>query len=168
MSTQQLNALEKPELKDALFKCCGSTEWVTRLSNLFPVRDEQQLFNAAEKIWYVLPENAWREAFTHHPKIGDIDSLKEKFAATAQWAAGEQAAVTQTSEEILQELAVGNQLYEKKFGYIFIVCATGKSAEEMLALLQDRLPNSQEEEIKIAMGEQNKITRIRLEKLLAK
>src|SRR5688572_8890411 len=168
MSTQQLNALEKPELKDALFKCCGSTEWVTRLSNLFPVRDEQQLFNAAEKIWYVLPENAWREAFTHHPKIGDIDSLKEKFAATAQWAAGEQAAVTQTSEEILQELAEGNQLYEKKFGYIFIVCATGKSAEEMLALLNERLPNSREEEIRIAMGEQNKITRIRLEKLLAK
>ena len=168
MYIQQLNALEKPELKEALFKCCGSTEWVNRLSNLFPVRDEQQLFNAAEKIWYVLPENDWREAFTHHPKIGDINSLKEKFAATAHWAAGEQAAVNQTSEDILRELALGNQLYEKKFGYIFIVCATGKSAEEMLALLNERLPNSRETEIKIAMAEQNKITRIRLEKLLAK
>ena len=112
-------------------------------------------------------ETDWREAFTHHPKIGDVDALREKFASTAAWAAGEQGAVRQASEATLQGLKAGNEAYEQHFGYIFIVCATGKSADEMLALLQARLPHSPAEEIHVAMAEQAKITRLRLEKLLA-
>jgi 2-oxo-4-hydroxy-4-carboxy-5-ureidoimidazoline decarboxylase len=167
MAIQDFNSLPDQELKEALFKCCGSHKWVDRLSVLFPMRDEEHLFSDAEQLWYDLEEKDWLEAFTHHPKIGDLNSLKEKFANTAKWASGEQAAVNNTSDDVLRELAEGNQLYENKFGFIFIVCATGKSAEEMLSLLKSRLPNSHEMEIKIAMGEQNKITRIRLEKLLA-
>ncbi|WP_133273954.1 2-oxo-4-hydroxy-4-carboxy-5-ureidoimidazoline decarboxylase [Hymenobacter radiodurans] len=167
MTLPELNALPKPTLSEALRKCCGSTAWVEAMTHIFPVPDKGTLLRKADSIWYGLSEPDWREAFTHHPKIGDINSLKEKFASTSAWAAGEQAAVQHSSQAVLEALAEGNTRYEEKFGYIFIVCATGKSAEEMLALLQARLPNEPDEEIKIAMGEQAKITHIRLEKLLA-
>ncbi|GAA4354391.1 2-oxo-4-hydroxy-4-carboxy-5-ureidoimidazoline decarboxylase [Hymenobacter saemangeumensis] len=167
MTLQQLNTLPKPALAEELTKCCGATNWVNSMCEIFPVADEQTLFDKAKAIWYNLSEADWREAFTHHPKIGDVNSLKEKFASTSKWAEGEQGAVKQAGQQTLEDLAKGNEAYEQKFGYIFIVCATGKTAEEMLELLQTRLPNSPEEEIKIAMGEQDKITRIRLEKLLA-
>ncbi|GAB2472975.1 2-oxo-4-hydroxy-4-carboxy-5-ureidoimidazoline decarboxylase [Hymenobacter qilianensis] len=167
MTLVELNTLPKPALTDALRKCCGSTAWVEAMSQIFPLPDKQTLFAQAATIWRGLSEQDWREAFTHHPKIGDINSLKEKFASTSTWAAGEQAAVQHSSQAVLEALAEGNTRYEEKFGYIFIVCATGKSAEEMLALLQARLPNEPDQEMKIAMGEQAKITQIRLEKLLA-
>ncbi|KAA9345526.1 2-oxo-4-hydroxy-4-carboxy-5-ureidoimidazoline decarboxylase [Adhaeribacter soli] len=167
MALQDLNALDNQALKEALFMCCGSSKWVERLSVLFPFPKEDQLFNEAEQIWYDLEERDWLEAFSHHPKIGDTNALREKFASTAQWASGEQAGVNHTSEIVLNELAEANHFYEQKFGYIFIICATGKSAEEMLDSLRARLQNPPDLEMKIAMGEQNKITRIRLEKLLA-
>jgi 2-oxo-4-hydroxy-4-carboxy-5-ureidoimidazoline decarboxylase len=167
MTLSELNNLPKSTLTDALRKCCGSTAWVEAMAQIFPVSDKETLFEQASSIWYSLSDNDWREAFTHHPKIGDINSLKEKFASTSAWAAGEQAAVQHSSQAVLEALADGNTRYEEKFGYIFIVCATGKSAEEMLELLQARLPNEPAEEIKIAMAEQAKITQIRLEKLLA-
>ncbi|QDA60480.1 2-oxo-4-hydroxy-4-carboxy-5-ureidoimidazoline decarboxylase [Hymenobacter jejuensis] len=167
MTLTELNTLDQPALAEALSKCCGATAWVQAMSEIFPVADAATLFSRAHDIWYGLQESDWREAFTHHPKIGDASALKEKFASTSAWAAGEQGAVKQASQQVLEDLAEGNWRYEEKFGYIFIVCATGKSAEEMLALLQARLPNSPETEIHIAMGEQDKITKIRLEKLLA-
>ena len=103
---------------------------------------------------------------SHHPKIGNIRSLQSKFQKTAKLSESEQKSISHVSEDILKEIAEGNQLYEKKFGYIFIVCATGKTAEEMLALLNERLKNDPEAELLIAAKEQNKITRLRLEKLL--
>jgi len=124
------------------------------------------MFAVAGETWNKLTPGDWKEAFSHHPKIGDIKSLRQKFASTAQWAEGEQSGVAQTSERVLRELAEGNNLYEAKFGYIFIVCATGKGAEEMLEMLNRRLSNYPEEEIRIAAEEQRKITRLRLEKLL--
>ena len=167
MELAELNNLLEPERKELLQKCCGAQNWVERMNAFFPVQSKEELFAEADRTWFACTEADWREAFEHHPKIGDLSSLKDKFANTGKWAANEQAGVNQTSEEILRALAEGNKKYEEKFGYIFIVCATGKTAEEMLALLQERLPNSPEAEIKIAMAEQNKITRIRLEKLLA-
>ncbi|MCW3106643.1 MAG: uraD [Segetibacter sp.] len=167
MTLTELNTLDKPLQKEALTKCCGAHAWVEKMIDIFPVYNVETLLNEGEKIWYQCNEDDWREAFTYHPKIGDINVLKEKFASTIKWAEGEQAAVKQTSNEVLEALAEGNKLYEEKFGYIFIVCATGKSAEEMLALLKERLPNKSEDEIKIAMEEQNKITKLRLQKLLA-
>ncbi len=123
---------------------------------------------ASESIARKLTQSDWLEAFAGHPKIGqDIDSLKVKFKNTADWSAGEQAGVDSASEEVLQQLSEGNRAYEEKFGYIFIVCATGKSAAEMLALLQERMGNTPEKELLIAMAEQEKITRIRLERLVS-
>jgi len=167
MTLRELNNYPPAALKEALSRCCGAANWIERMAAVFPVRDEQTLFSEAERIWLSCSESDWREAFTHHPKIGDIGALKEKFASTSQWAEGEQSAVRQTSDDVLRALAEGNAAYERRFGYIFIVCATGKRAEEMLALLQARLHNDPADEIKIAASEQNKITRIRLEKLLA-
>jgi 2-oxo-4-hydroxy-4-carboxy-5-ureidoimidazoline decarboxylase len=168
MTLQELNNLPKPALTEALSKCCGSTAWVKNMVAIFPVADAETLMDQANTQWNKLSEADWREAFTHHPKIGgDVAALREKFASTSTWAEGEQASVKQASQETLEALAAGNTEYEQKFGYIFIVCATGKSAEEMLALLQARLSNKPEDEILIAAGEQNKITRLRLEKLLA-
>ena len=95
-----------------------------------------------------------------------MESLKKKFAATVEWAAEEQGGINTASQQTIEELAEGNKKYEEKFGYIFIVCATGKSAEEMLTQLETRLQNSPEVEIEIAADEQNKITKLRIEKLL--
>jgi 2-oxo-4-hydroxy-4-carboxy-5-ureidoimidazoline decarboxylase len=106
------------------------------------------------------------EAFKIHPRIGDIESLRKKFASTASWASDEQSGASEAAEDVLHELSEGNDHYEKKFGYIFIVCATGKSATEMLTLLKNRLHNNPEAEFAIACEEQKKITNLRLDKLL--
>lgn len=167
MTLQELNKLSQPGLKEELLKCCGSSTWVKMMMTYFPEDNMEALLENAEEMWNECSEDDWKEAFSHHPKIGDVESLTQKFAATATWASGEQASVNTASRETIEALAEGNRLYEKKFGYIFIVCATGKSAEEMLSLLQSRLNNKPADEIKIAAAEQNKITKLRLQKLIA-
>ena len=162
MTIADYDHLEASKKKFLLNQCCGSQKWVDKMIGLPPAEDLIDLFEEAEEMWYQCNEDDWREAFTHHPMIGDIDSLRKKFS-TDQFAGKEQAAITGSSEETLKALAEGNQLYQQKFGYIFIVFATGKSAEEMLDILQARLKNNPEEEIKIAMEEQNKITQLRLQ-----
>jgi len=166
MTLHQLNHLPKNELYEALFKCCGSAAWVNKMLSVFPVEDYVDLVEDAEEKWNECTKADYLEAFSHHPKIGDVDSLKQKFASTAQWASGEQAGVNEASDDIIRQLAEGNKAYEEKFGYIFIVCATGKSAGEMLAILNERLPNTPEEEIQNAADQQMQITKLRLEKLL--
>jgi 2-oxo-4-hydroxy-4-carboxy-5-ureidoimidazoline decarboxylase len=166
MTLHELNTLPREQLIEELTKCCGSSAWVNKMLPFFPADDLVELLEDAEEQWYKCSENDWKEAFSHHPKIGDIDSLKKKFASTAQWASGEQSGVNTASEQTIEALAAGNKKYEEKFGYIFIVCATGKTAEEMLGILASRLPNDPKEEIEIAADEQRKITRLRLEKLV--
>jgi 2-oxo-4-hydroxy-4-carboxy-5-ureidoimidazoline decarboxylase len=165
MTIAEFDHLGVEEKKALLHQCCGSSNWVNNMVGALPAEDLVDLLEMAEEHWYNCQEADWREAFSHHPKIGDINSLKEKFATTAHWAEGEQASVQQASEQTLQQLAAGNQAYEQRFGYIFIVCATGKSADEMLQVLNQRLYNNPEVEIQMAMEEQNKITKLRLEKL---
>ena len=168
MTLTELNSLPKSALAEALQKCCGSMAWVENMVAQFPLANAESLMGQAQARWNQLSEADWREAFTHHPQIGgDVEALRAKFASTSTWAEGEQASVKTASQETLEALATGNEDYERKFGYIFIVCATGKTAAEMLALLQARLPNKPEDEILLAAAEQDKITRIRLEKLLA-
>jgi 2-oxo-4-hydroxy-4-carboxy-5-ureidoimidazoline decarboxylase len=166
MTLHEFNILPKQQLIEELMKCCGSSLWVNRMLQFVPADDMIELLEDAEEQWWQCSAEDWKEAFSHHPKIGDVESLTNKFASTAQWASGEQSAVNVASKEIIEALAEANRLYEEKFGYIFIVCATGKSAEEMLMLLQSRLKNNPEEEIQIAADEQNKITKLRIEKLL--
>lgn len=156
---------ESDDLKKRLFNCCGSTNWVASMAPLFPFKDKTSLFQKAQDIWHELTPQDWREAFSHHPKIGDLKGLRTRFAETRQLASAEQSGVEGASEEVLQKLAQGNRAYEEKFGYLFIVCASNKTAEQMLTLLNRRLENDPDVEIKIAMEEQAKITRIRLEKL---
>ena len=166
MTLDELNELPHAEAHDALERCCGASAWVEAMCSRRPFADRAGLYAAAERIWRDLGTKDWREAFAHHPRIGDVASLRRKFASTAVWAADEQRGATEASERTLVGLAEGNRAYEEKFGYIFIVCATGKSAEEMLALLEARIHNDPEVEIQNAAEEQMKITRLRLEKLL--
>jgi 2-oxo-4-hydroxy-4-carboxy-5-ureidoimidazoline decarboxylase len=166
MTLHEFNILPKQQLIEELSKCCGSSSWVNRMLKFIPADDMIELLEDAEEQWWQCSEDDWKDAFSHHPKIGDVESLMKKFASTAQWALGEQSGVNVASKETIEALAEGNCLYEEKFGYIFIVCASGKTAEEMLSVLQTRLENNPEEEIKIAADEQNKITRLRIEKLL--
>lgn len=161
MTLSNFNNLDTAAAKQQLFACCGSEKWADSMMKHFPFASEKQLVDLAEKIWYdECSENDWRESFTHHPKIGDVKSLTEKFAGK------EQAGVAIATTETIEALAKTNTDYENKNGFIFIVCATGKSATEMLALLNDRLQNTTEEELHIAMGEQQKISIIRFKKLL--
>lgn len=167
MTLNELNHLSPDAAAAQLATCCGSQTWVTETMKGFPFASEAVLVQRATAAWYeVCTESDWREAFTHHPKIGDVESLRKKFAATSHLAGAEQAAVNDADSGTLEALAGGNAAYETKCGFIFIVCATGKSAGEMLRLLQDRLANSPEEELRIAAGEQHKITILRLRKLL--
>lgn len=166
MTLHEFNILPKEQLVVELTKCCGSQAWVKRMLPFIPADDMVELLEDAEEQWWLCSPEDWKEAFAHHPKIGDTESLARKFASTAQWASAEQSGVNAASRKTIEALAKANRLYEEKFGYIFIVCATGKSAEEMLALLQQRLLNNPGEEILVAADEQNKITKLRLEKLL--
>ena len=166
MTLHEFNILPKDQLKEELIKCCGSPAWVKKMMPFVPAEDLVELLEDAEEQWWLCTEADWIEAFAQHPKIGDLESLQKKFEDTAEWAAGEQSGVNTASPGTIKALAEANKSYEEKFGYIFIVCATGKSAEEMLGMLQSRLQNPPEEEIKIAADEQNKITKLRIEKLL--
>ena len=167
MTLKEFNNLLKEEKESLLAQFCGSPQWQHEMLSSFPFRAENDLIKRAQVVWYDQCNAAdWGDAFRHHPKIGDKKSLTERFASTKHLAGGEQGGVNNASVEIIHELAKANEEYEMKFGFIFIVCATGKSAEEMLRLLKDRLSNNWREETAIAMGEQAKITFLRLKKTL--
>jgi 2-oxo-4-hydroxy-4-carboxy-5-ureidoimidazoline decarboxylase len=166
MTIQELNTINRQQAFEELFKCCGSTIWAQNLIDFRPYKDKEELFRLSDMIWTSCENEEVFEAFSHHPKIGDLKSLEKKFASTKDWASGEQAGVNAANAKTLEELAAANEAYEKKFGYIFIVCATGKTADEMLAMLKRRLMNDPDTEYRIAKGEQNKITHIRLDKLI--
>jgi 5-hydroxyisourate hydrolase/2-oxo-4-hydroxy-4-carboxy-5-ureidoimidazoline decarboxylase len=168
MHLQAFNHAYPSQLLQQLTLCCGATRWAETLSQQAPFASEETLVRAAEEAWYNTCDEAdWRAAFAHHPRIGDVESLTKKFADTRHWAGKEQSGVEGAAHELIHALAEANRDYEARFGYIFIICATGKSAAEMLRLLQDRLSNTPEEEMRVAMGEQHKITLIRLQKLLS-
>ena len=166
MSLQQLNTAAEPEARQWLLQCCASETWVSRLLERRPFSGAEELREAADRAWRGLTEKDYLQAFAGHPKIGDLNSLRARYAGTREFAAGEQSGVEGASDELIEELQRENRAYQEKFGFIFIVCATGKSAGEMLELLQQRLPNSREIELDNAVQEQRKIFLLRLEKLL--
>jgi 2-oxo-4-hydroxy-4-carboxy-5-ureidoimidazoline decarboxylase len=125
MQLDEFNRLEDAEARMALQKCCGSETWVQLMMQHFPFASVEALHRLATDIWReACEERDWLEAFAHHPKIGDTTSLRQKFAATSEWAGAEQAGMQTAGSDLIEELAKGNREYENKFGFIFIVCAT--------------------------------------------
>jgi 2-oxo-4-hydroxy-4-carboxy-5-ureidoimidazoline decarboxylase len=161
----EFNALPPDKAEAALMDCCGSVRWAARVGSGRPYESVAALHEAADSVWWKLDRADWLEAFSHHPKIGEKPASGS--ASARQWAEGEQIGARAASEEVKERLARGNRAYLDKFGYIFIVCATGKSAEGMLAILNQRLQNDLANEIAIAAEQQRQIMRLRLEKLLA-
>ena len=153
------------EARELLRTCCGSAGWVERMERRRPFGDQAGLLASAAEVWWGLGPDDWREAFAQHPRIGDREALERRFATTAHLSADEQRGVEGARSDVLTALAEANRLYEETFGYIFIVCAKGRSAEEMLALLRDRLANDPAVEIRVAASEQAAITRLRLNDL---
>jgi 2-oxo-4-hydroxy-4-carboxy-5-ureidoimidazoline decarboxylase len=163
-----LNDLSEAEAATALGRCCGASAWVSAMVRGRPYASREALLAAAERVWAGMGPADLLEAFAHHPRIGaSVEELRARFAGTSAWASQEQGGVKEAPAEVLEALRAANVAYEQRFGFIFIVCASGKSAEEMLALLQARLLHEPARELPIAAAEQAKITRLRLEKLAA-
>ena len=162
----KLNRLSLDEARMALLACCGSTRWADAVAALKPFWDVGQLLNLAGRVWRELGREDWLEAFRAHPKIGEKQAERETGAEAQSWAEGEQARAREASNETLAALAEANREYEGRFGFIFIVCATGKTADEMLALLHQRLHNDPETELRVAAEQQWRITELRLRKFL--
>ncbi len=148
-----------PEVETSLLECCGSRNWARGVAARRPFGSMEHLQAVAAEVWNSLAVSDWLEAFSQHPKIGDKQKL-------SQWSNEEQSGMNAADRQIDQKLFELNQAYEEKFGHIFIVCATGKSAKEMLALLEQRINNRKAEETRNAATEQAKITALRLEKLV--
>ncbi len=162
----ELNHAAQAEAEFILLSCCGSRRWAQRMAEARPFPDVSVLLNQAAQIRQNLEAADWLEAFTAHPKIGAKKAVPHQTAQSAEWSQGEQSGTQTAADSVRVELEKANRLYENKFGFIFIVCATGKSADEMLEICRQRLNNDTETEIHIAAEEQRKITEIRLKKLL--
>jgi OHCU decarboxylase len=162
----RFNSLPSPEAESELLKCCGSKEWARLVSAARPFANFDELSASAEQAWWSLASHDWLEAFHSHPKIGEKTAAAPITDQSKRWSEAEQAAVSSAAPETLQTLANLNRQYEEKFGYIFIVCATGKSSEEMLTILRARLENPAGQELRNAAVEQAKITQLRLKKLI--
>ncbi len=162
----KLNSVDSEIAFESFHRCCGSKVWAQRMTDLRPFQNEEDLLKKADLVWFSLTKADFLEAFAHHPPIGK-KSLEEKFKSTAQWSAQEQNGVSNASNSTIDALARGNKEYLDKFGFVFLICATGKSADEMLKSLQLRVKNDIETEIKNACKESSEITKIRLKKLLS-
>ena len=161
-----LDALPDHEASLLLESCCGSHAWVQEMLAHRPFGTFVRILDEAEEVWWSLGPDDWREAFDHHPRIGEQAAAAPQGATAKTWSADEQRGASTAGEGTRQALAEANREYERRFGHIYLVCATGKSAEEMLALLRQRLSNDPATEMRVAAAEQAKITRLRLEKLL--
>ena len=169
---ERLNELAPGEAEALLLSCCGSREWARRLAAERPFGSAGELAKASDRIWRSLPKEEWLAAFAAHPRLGEVagekgtGSFDQKRGLSPFWSREEQAGTATASPETLANLAEANREYEERFGHIFIVCASGKSAAEMLAEALARLHNDAQTELEIAAEEQRKITRLRLAKLL--
>lgn len=165
MTLAEFNIMPSPEVESLLLDCCGSARWVTAVASRRPYETVDALHKAADSVWWKLGRADWLEAFSHHPQIGDKPASGSESAQ--RWAEGEQSGARAASDDVKTRLSRANRAYFEKFGYIYIVCATGKSAEAMLAILNQRLQNDLASELSIAAEQQRLITRIRLDKVLA-
>ena len=161
-----LNSLPAEAAAQELLQCCGSKRWAEQLVADRPYASLENLIVRAHEVWWSLDQSDWLEAFRSHPRIGEKKAAEQVSAQSQQWSGQEQAGMTNATWLTAGWLAVLNRAYEVKFGYIFIICATGKTTEQMLSALLERLPNDPDAELPIAAAEQSKITELRLKKLL--
>jgi 2-oxo-4-hydroxy-4-carboxy-5-ureidoimidazoline decarboxylase len=166
MKLADLNTASVAKATEVLTACCGSSEWVSRMVKSRPYKSRDMLLDTAEKTWWSLGREAWLEAFAHHPRIGEKASAEPQNAQGKKWSLSEQSAVARAPEQIRLAQQDMNAQYERRFGYIYIVSATGKTPNEMFAIARDRLSHDPDTELKVAAEEQRKIMRLRLEKLL--
>ena len=166
LTVRELDALPAEQAAELLRACCGASRWVAAMVAGRPFGSLGAVLAAADDVWWSLEPGDWDEAFAHHPRIGDRRSAAPQSTRASGWSAGEQAGVAGAPADVREQLAAANRAYEERFGRIYIVCAAGLSAEEMLALARARLDNEPAAELRVAAGEQRKITRLRLQKLL--
>ncbi|MEM6257474.1 MAG: 2-oxo-4-hydroxy-4-carboxy-5-ureidoimidazoline decarboxylase [Planctomycetota bacterium] len=166
MRLTEIDNLDDEEAYEVFLGCCGSTLWARLMLRDRPFRTSERFHLAADRCFDDLDKDDWLEAFAAHPKLGDLDSLRMKFAGNQQWSAGEQSGVKGADLGTIEALARGNTEYEQAFGYIFILCATGVSADQMLARLNERLNNPPGRELSVAAEQQRRITHLRIDKLL--
>ena len=165
MDLDSLNALAPDEATKTLLQCCGSERWAQQVTAGRPYANLEALITRANEIWWSLQPSDWLEAFRSHPKIGEKKTAEPVSNQSREWSGQEQAGVRSAAPETVDLLATLNRAYEEKFGFIFIICATGKTSEEMLSALRERLENDAAHELTTAAEEQGKITELRLRKL---
>jgi OHCU decarboxylase len=165
-SVSWLNRQSAQEAEAELLKCCGSTKWARAMAQARPFASEEELLAKSDEVSAGLKGEDWLEAFRAHPKIGEQKAAESQTPQEQRWSAQEQSAMQAASADTIAQLVTRNREYEARFGFIFIVCATGKSPGEMLALLNRRIHNDPETELQVAADQQRRITRLRLEKLL--
>ncbi len=167
MSTvlERWNSLDSKLAANEILPCCGSRSWAAELTARRPIADEDHLLIASDAVWFGLPTEAWQEAFDSHPRIGQQQAKKATDASLA-WSAAEQSAAITADARAELALEEGNRRYEARFGRIFIVCASGKSSEEILALLEARMANDPITELHAAAEQQRQITQLRLQRWL--
>lgn len=161
-----LNTLPAGAAREAFLTCCGSTAWSEKMVERRPFASLEAMQATADQVWEALSEDDWLEAFSAHPKIGERKAEGKQSEKAKRWSKDEQSGAADASKEVIDELLEKNVAYQERHGFIFIVCASGKSADEMLAMLDARLENDRATEIQNAAEEQRKITNLRLEKLI--
>jgi len=160
------NAADAAAALDAMIACCGARRWAAAMVALRPIESPETLSVAADAIWSTMEVPDWMEAFACHPRIGERKAAHAR-AKSTEWSKQEQSNTTAADADVLARLAEGNAEYEQRFGFTYIVCATGKNAAEMLAILERRLKSDRETELREAAEQQKQITQIRLRKWLA-
>jgi OHCU decarboxylase len=159
-----LDALPEADAEQALLACCGSRRWAAAMAVARPFGAENRLLAEAERRWWALDPDDWLEAFRGHPRIGERETAGARTPRERAWSEGEQGGMRGAGERTRADLADGNRRYEERFGHIFLICATDRSPQEMLGALRDRLGNDAATELRVAAGEQARITRLRLRK----
>ena len=160
------NAAGETEARSAMLACCGAKQWADAMVALRPIASVFVLSEEADRVWDTMQETDWLEAFACHPRIGERNVPAHVGADSAAWSRAEQARTNSASDDVLAEIAAGNQKYEELFGFTYIVCAIGKSAGEMLAILKRRLGSTRDAELREAAEQQRQIMQIRLGKWL--
>jgi len=161
------NLLRTEEAAKEILPCCGSRAWANSMAFSRPVEDVATLLATSDRIWRDLSAADWLEAFQSHPRIGETERPRESAARFLSWSAEEQSHAAESDDSLKQALAQGNREYEQRFHRIFIICATGKSADEILANLRHRLNNDEATELREAAEQQRQIAEMRLRKWLA-